>query len=134
MPRRPFLPAVSVVPEPLPAPDDLRDAGAALWSAVTAKYALRADELPLLAEMARTVDDLATMREALAESGPVVVGSKGQPRPNPLLAEVRGSRLLLVRLASQLGLPDDDVQAGATPASRKAARAANLRWQREGTL
>ncbi len=122
------------MPEPLPAPDDLRDAGAALWSAVTAKYALRADELPLLAEMARTVDDLATMREALAESGHMVLGSKGQPRPNPMLAEVRGSRLLLVRLASQLGLPDEDSPAGATPASRKAARAANERWRREGTL
>jgi phage terminase small subunit len=119
------------MPEPLPVPDDLRDEGRALWSAVTSRYALRADELPLLAEMARTVDDLATMRAALAESGPVALGSKGQPRPNPLLAEVRGSRLLLVRLASQLGLPDEDSPAGATPASRKAARAANERWRRE---
>ena len=81
--------------------------------------------------MARTVDDLATLRAALADTGLVSAGSKGQARAHPLLAEVRGLRLLLLRLAAQLGLPDEDEPAGATPASRKAAKAANARWQRE---
>ena len=81
--------------------------------------------------MARTLDDLTAMRAALTEGDLVVIGSKGQPVPNGLLAEIRGATALLVRLAAQLGLPDEDGSAGATPASRKAAKAANERWRRE---
>lgn len=122
---------MAAVAEPLPSPADLQDAGRALWSAITAKYALRADEVALVEQMARTLDDLAAMRAALAKGDLVVIGSKGQPVPNGLLAEIRGATALLVRLAAQLGLPDEDGKAGATPASRKAARAANERWRRE---
>lgn len=121
--------------DPLPPPDGLAEAGRALWDSVTSAYDLRTDEVALLAEMSRLLDDLALMRAVLAEDGPMVAGSKGQRRPHPILAEIRGSRLLLVRLASQIGLPDlDGDEAGATPASRKAARAANVRWQRQGVL
>lgn len=128
-------PEVGTPREPLPAPDGLADTGRALWDSVTSTYDLRTDELALLAEMARLLDDLAMMREVLAADGPMVAGSKGQRRPHPILAEMRGSRLLLVRFASQIGLPDlDGDEAGATPASRRAARAANARWQREMVL
>lgn len=115
-------------PRKPPAPADLTAEGRALWRAVVATYELRADELPLLAEMARTVDDLALMRAALAETGAVVEGSKGQPRPNPLLGEMRGSRLVLARLAGQLGLPDEDAATSKTPAQRRASKAARARW------
>jgi hypothetical protein len=81
--------------------------------------------------MARTIDDLATMRTALSVSGPVVSGSKGQVRPNPLLAEIRGSRLVLARLAAQLGLPDEDVETSRTPAQRRASKASRARWGAE---
>lgn len=113
------------------APPDLATVGRKLWRDVVAIYDLRADELPLLAEMARTVDDLATMRAAVLEAGPVVTGSKGQPRPNPLLTEIRGSRLVLARLAGQLGLPDQPGEPGTTsqtPAVRRASKAARARW------
>ncbi len=114
-----------------PAPEGLKASGQQLWQDVTSAYALRVDELALLGQMCHTVDDIDAMREALAADGIVVGGSRGQRRPNPMLTELRGSRLLLLRLAAQLGLPDEDEPAGATPASRKAARAANIRWQRE---
>jgi phage terminase small subunit len=127
-----FQSADAPAPSSQPAPDDLKAEGAALWGAVTATYSLRSDELALLGEMCRTVDDLATMREALAADGALVTrGSRGQARAHPLLGEMRASRLLLIRLASQLGLPDDEEAPGSTPASRKAARAANERWRRQ---
>lgn len=110
------------------APTDLAAGGRSLWRSVVKIYDLRGDELPLLAEMCRTVDDLALLRAALIESGPTVLGSKGQPRPNPLLAEVRGSRLVLARLAAQLGLPDEEGETSTTPAQRRASKAARARW------
>lgn len=113
---------------PLSAPKDLAVAGRSLWRSVAKVYDLRPDELPLLAEMCRTVDDLAALRVALDEGGPMVTGSKGQPRPNPLLAEVRGARLVLARLAAQLGLPDEDGETSRTPAQRRASKAARARW------
>ena len=109
-------------------PADLAAGGGALWRDVVQVYDLRADELPLLAELCRQVDDLATMRAALAEAGAVVTGSKGQARPNPMLAEIRGARLVLARLAGQLGLPDEDGATSRTPAQRRASKAARARW------
>jgi hypothetical protein len=107
-----------VAPRKPPAPPDLSADGRKLWRDLVAVYDLRPDELPLLAEMARTLDDLEVMRAALRESGPVVEGSKGQPRRSPLLTEIRGSRLVLARLAGQLGLPDEAVAGGAPAAAR----------------
>lgn len=111
-----------------PPPEDLNDNGREFWRSMS-RYEFRPDEMQLLAEFARTVDDLAIMRAALAASGTLVEGSKGQPRPNPLLAEMRGCRQLLIRLAYQLGIPDDESQPLATPQSRRNARAANARWR-----
>jgi len=110
----------------------LAEAGRDFWSEVTATYALRPDELRLLGEACRTLDDLAALRAELAASGGMVTtGSTGQPRAHPLIAEVRAHRLVLVRVLDQLALPDDEGVPGATPAARRAARAANERWRKE---
>lgn len=115
------------VPAP---PKDLERGGRQLWRETVKVFDLRADEVPVLAELCRTVDELASMGEALREQGLMVTGSMGQSRPNPLLVEIRGARQILVRLAAQLGLPDEDT-AGAvskTPAQRRASKAARARW------
>lgn len=129
-PARADAPASDLQGAPAP-PEGLRASGQRLWQDVTSTYELRVDELALLGQLCHTVDDIDRMREAIDRDGLVVLGSQGQSRPNGMLAELRGSRLLLLRLAAQLGLPDEDEPAGASPASRKAARAANARWMRE---
>jgi len=114
------------------APDDLGDDGCALWENVTAQFILRVDEFPLLAEMCRTVEMLRILRSALTASGTVTsLGSRNQETAHPLLAEIRGFQASLLRIQSQLGLPDAEDHAGATPAARKSKRAANIRWMRE---
>jgi hypothetical protein len=58
----------------------------------------------------------------------VTIGSTGQPRPHPLLSEVRAHRQLLERLCGSLNLPDDDQAVGLRGSSRHAQRAARGRW------
>ena len=111
---------------------DLAATGRKLWRDTVAVYELRPDELPLLAEMARTVDDLEVMRAALREWGPLWRATKGSRVPNPLLTEIRGYRLVLARLAGQLGLPDEGVATSRTPAQRRASKASRARWGEAG--
>lgn len=113
--------------------DDLGPAGAALLTAIRAKYDLRADEQVMALSMARIVDRCELLTKAVSESGSVVVaGSKGQPAVHPAVVEERLQWLAFARLASALGLPDDVAVIGATAASRKSIRAANSRWLAEG--
>jgi hypothetical protein len=58
-----------------------------------------------------------------------VQGSTGQPKPHPLLAEVRAHRLLLERLTTALALPDEDEVSGMRPGPKHAQRAARGRWK-----
>jgi hypothetical protein len=74
------------------APAGLSKRGRRFWSTVVGSYSLRADEVELLAELCRALDELEAMRVAVAEAGVTVVGSRGQVRPNPLLSELRGTR------------------------------------------
>jgi hypothetical protein len=99
-----------------------------LWDGAVGKYDLRADELAILGEACRLVDDLAVMHAAVAESGAVVAGSKGQPHPNPLLPEVRASRVVLIRLARTLKLSDEPERPSRAAAQHRAATLA--RWAR----
>ena len=111
-------------------PADLEAAGRELWRSITATYELRADELRLLTEACRTVDELERLRAALADAEPVVAGSKGQVRPHPLIAEIRAHRLALRGLLASIGIEDADAEAGDGEAQRSAAgRAlARQRW------
>lgn len=111
-------------------PENLAAAGSALWGAVTADYQLDPPELAVLALACRQSDDVATLEAELADQGPTVEGSKGQPRLSPIFAELRQSRLALAKLLAELRLPIDAEAAGLTPASRRAQHAANVRWGR----
>lgn len=109
-------------------PAGLAEAGAELWQRVVGEYELAPDELALLLQACRTVDELETMQAALAEGPLLVKGSTGQPRPSGLLAEVRAHRLALVKLLEQLALPEDGEEAGKTPNQLRASKAAQTRW------
>lgn len=128
----PVFPAEEQAEPPVTAvPEGLAPGGLALWQAVVGRYELRPDELVLLEQLARAVDRLADVREALADAPLTVLGSTGQPRAHPLLGEERAGQLVLARLQAQLSIPDEDGPALATPQARAAAKAANVRWMRE---
>ncbi|MDT0263982.1 hypothetical protein [Jatrophihabitans lederbergiae] len=120
-------------------PANLGAAGASLWTSITTTYELEESEVPLLTMACRQADDIARLEKIIAAEGVLVVGSKGQPRLSAVVAEVRQERLALARLLAALQLPED-VAAGAdgsvvvamTPASRRAQKASQSRWAREG--
>lgn len=120
------------VPRP---PSGLGPSGRALWKKVHTAAALRDDEVRVLYDACRSADEVDVMTEALAAAPSVVVlGSAGQQRAHPLIAEVRAHRLLLARLLAQLALPDDDSSDAAArqtgQRSQKAREAAHARWSR----
>jgi hypothetical protein len=111
-----------------PAPSDLKARGRALWRSVVGKYALDPAETALLHELGRTVDELDALTVAMADQSPVVAGSQGQPRANPLLAEIRQHRKLAESLAISLALPVDGETIGRRR-STNARVAADARWR-----
>jgi phage terminase small subunit len=119
-------PRTSDVPAP---PAGLQAGGAALWSSVVAEFDLRADEIPVLAELCAVVDECSALRGAIAEQGLTVTGSRGQVRPHPLLNSLNAARATLVRLTGTLGLPSDPEDVAVTEASKRAQHAAQQRWK-----
>lgn len=122
------------LPAPPAAPDGLGEAGCALWTAAAGEFDLDPAELAVLAEAARTVDELHRLHLALADAEVIVPGSTGQQRVNPLFAEVRSHRATLARLTTALALPDEEEEVGRTPASKRAQHAAQVRWGRRDDL
>jgi hypothetical protein len=110
-------------------PAGLEAEGMRLWDAVIKVYVLTPSELAVLAEACHTADELDRLEAAVRElSDFVVSGSTGQPKPHPLLAEVRAHRQLLQRLMEGLALPDQGQKVGLSASARHAAKAARARW------
>jgi phage terminase small subunit len=102
--------------------------GRRCWRELLEKYDLNAAELELAAELCRTLDELDRLRVAVLRDGEVLVRANGAPRAHPALAELRGARLMLSRLVSQLALPDPLGRAAPSIKSQRAQRAAQVRW------
>jgi hypothetical protein len=99
--------------DPLKPPTGLRAPGRRLWLSVAERYVLTAAELEMLGQACRTCDELDRLERAVRGLAELTVqGSMGQPKPHPLLAEVRAHRLLLERLTTALCLPDEDQEVG----------------------
>lgn len=118
-------------------PTGLGKRGRQLWNDVVGEYALRPDELLTLQELARCADSIDVMESELKGAPLMVVGSTGQMRPHPLLAEVRGARQVYAQLARLLALADvaDEDHDGKplpTPKQLRAQHAARARWGRHG--
>jgi hypothetical protein len=79
----------------------------------------------------RQADDVARLEVLLADEGPVVKGSKGQPKLSTVPAELRLQRAALARLVAAPALPEEGQERGLTPTQRRAQKAANARWQRQ---
>lgn len=92
-----------------PPPRGLRRRSKALWHSVIEACEPNPTELAILHELCFVLDEIDVLRTVLARSEPVVTGSTGQPRPNPLYAELRRHRELADRLARTLAFPTDDI-------------------------
>ena len=115
-------PDTSSTGTPLPVPGDLtpRGRGRRFWRAVTAEFQPDPHELELLAEAARGLDLVDRLRDATAEA-PLLADGK----TNPLLVELRLVRSELRLLLSSFAWEDGD-----SPNTRRARRAAEVRWSR----
>jgi hypothetical protein len=120
------MPDSQKLPSP---PRDLRKRGKALWRSIFQGYIPNPTETQILHDLCRTLDEIDVLTAVLADSDPVVTGSTGQPRANPLLAELREHRKLADRLALALAVPTGVERIGRrqTPVARQAAA---TRWQR----
>lgn len=95
---------------------------------MTAELELRSDERAVLEAACHQLDELAVLEAALADAEPVVVGSVGQPKVNPLFAEARGHRAELRRLlgALEVEAAADDVVV--SPGVSNVSASARRRW------
>ncbi len=109
-------------------PKGLGPAGRDLWRKVQASFELDGHEVPGLLLACRQLADVARLEELLERDGLVSTGSSGQPRLSQVVAELRQSRLAASKLLDALGLPLDDTGATASPAAKRARRAAESRW------
>lgn len=110
-------------------PKDLLVEGRKLWRDVLAESELNAAEMALLKQLCLTVDELGAMKADLAEMGTVVMGSRNQPRVNPLLAAIGAHRKLADQLVVALGLPLEGEVVGRRR-SAAAKQNADARWRR----
>jgi phage terminase small subunit len=112
-------------------PRGLEASGRTLWHSVMADvptdWELDARDLAVLEAACRQADDVAELEAAVGRDGVMVTGAAGQRRLNGAVTELRGARLALGRLLGQVDLPDEE-RRPVTEASRRAQRAANMRW------
>ena len=115
-------------PEQSP-PLDLGRHGRELWERVTEGLTFRPDELEVLAQAARTADQLAALDALVAASPTVVKGSKGQSVLHPAIAEARLQRHLLATLLARLDVPEgEETEWDGLSTSERGRKAARARW------
>jgi hypothetical protein len=111
-------------------PKDLGKAGAAAWRSLTSRFEFHEGELQTLRQMCAVLDEIDVMEKALAESRPLIKGSRGQQVLNPLYNQLATHRTLVDRLMLSLALPADGEQVGKRRSPQQKA-AANARWKPE---
>jgi hypothetical protein len=95
------------------APSGLRKRGKSLWDSVIEVGEPNPAELEILHELCSVVDEIDVLKAVLRRSTPMVHGSTGQPRPNPIYGELRRQRELADRLARSLAVPPEIKQPAA---------------------
>jgi hypothetical protein len=90
------------------APPGLSRPGRRLWRTTVADYEVTPPELVVLGEMCRIVDRIGALEAELDGQPTIVRGSTGQPKINPILAELRSQQLVLARLVDTLHLAEDE--------------------------
>jgi hypothetical protein len=85
-----------------------RGPGRRLWFATIRDYELTPPERVLLGEICRVLDRIGALVAELDGQPTIVRGSTGQPKINPILAEVRAHQGLLGRLIDSLHIDTDE--------------------------
>lgn len=106
-------------------PANLGERGSALWDSVTSTYALRADELAILADAAHEADIIELLKAEFEARELITTGSMGQDVAAPHVSEIRQHRATLSALLSKLRLPDES---GASDRSAAGRALVNQRW------
>lgn len=93
-----------------------------------------AREAGLLAQVRETADIIAAAQQRLDADGLVFAPAAkgGPPRPHPLLAEIRGQRVVLARLLSQINMEEGSKNPVKQKAANTRSRARNM--QREAGI
>lgn len=111
-----------------PIPKDLGTAGRKLWREITLEFAFDSPiELNSLRHSCLLEDDLARLRNALADAPLLAKGSMGQAVESPLLASIRQAVALQSKLLSSISLESDT---GAAARSHAGRALASQRWAR----
>ena len=98
----------------------LGTSGTRIWTDITREYDLDVAELIVLETAAHQADDIARLEALLESEGEIQVGSNGQPKLSSVFGELRQSRL-----------PDTSTGVALSPASKRAQKAGQARWQRQ---
>lgn len=85
-------------------------------------------ELVLLGILDRQAKHIAELEAALATTGYLDTGSRGQVRVNPLVSELRLQYAAMARVAEAIRLPEE----AGKPKSIRHQRAARRRWDQNG--
>lgn len=111
-------------------PSGLHRAGRALWTSITDFYELDPGERSTLEQAARLADSAEELHAVIDAEGPMVAGSRGQPRLNLAVAELRATRAAIGSLVARLKLPSTHTTASGpgSVTSAKARAAARARW------
>lgn len=113
-----------VIPAP---PNGLNKAGVAAWRSIAGQFEFHTGELEILRHLCKTIDEISELEKVLTETGPLIVGSRGQRVLNPIYQQLTTHRTLLDRLMLSLALPADGEQVGRRR-SPQAKQAAQSRW------
>jgi P27 family predicted phage terminase small subunit len=117
------------------APKGLGSAGKVLWKAILSDlregWELDRRELHFLERACRVEDEMRQLEKVVDQEGPTTRGSTGQLVVHPGVLESRQLKVAQLRLLSALELEDPDERSPrATPASKRARRAAQSRYGR----
>lgn len=102
------LPAADEVP---PVPMSLGPTGRAVWQRLWTAgrgWLSPATDLDILTRLCEAHDEREAIRAELAETGYLVVGSQGQPRPNPLIRTLRELEAQMTRWEGLCGFTPSD--------------------------
>lgn len=109
-------------------PSDLGTRGRKLFREVVKLYELDPQDVSVLHEAARTLDEIDVMRQAVARDGATATGSTGQVVEHPCLSGLRAHSATLDKLLVRLGLPDGDGDVPLTAFQQRSKAGHDARW------
>lgn len=120
-----------------PVPMTLGQTGRAVWHRLWTAgqgWLSPTTDLDILTRLCEAHDEREAIRQELAETGYMVVGSQGQPRPNPLIRTLRELEAQLTKLEGLCGFnPSDRGRLGYAEVKKQSKLDALLEKRRRDT-